>query len=126
LRDDIPALLGASDVFVLSSDYEGNPLAVMEAMATGLPVVTTRAGGVPELLCNGCEGLIVGKGDRDALANALTFMAGNENARRVMGGLALKRARSKFDARIMVRAYETLYERLCVRSESMTPLISLA
>ena len=126
LRDDIPALLGASDVFVLSSDYEGNPLAVMEAMAAGLPVVSTKAGGVPELLSNGREGLLVERGDREALGNAMTFMVGNEGERRAMGRLALDRARNKFDARIMVKAYEDLYERLCDRSQAMTPVMSRA
>src|SRR6185312_1185789 len=57
LRDDIPEVLRASDVFVLSSDYEGNPLAVMEAMAAGLPVVSTRVGGVPELVAHGKDGI---------------------------------------------------------------------
>src|SRR5690348_14902442 len=58
LRSDISDVLNAMDVFVLSSDWEGNPLSVMEAMASGLPVVSTAVGGVPDLLANGKEGFL--------------------------------------------------------------------
>jgi glycosyltransferase involved in cell wall biosynthesis len=55
-RADVPDILRASDVFVLSSDYEGNPLSVLEAMAAGLPVISTAVGGVPELVQHGATG----------------------------------------------------------------------
>ncbi|AGW91642.1 hypothetical protein N234_16555 [Ralstonia pickettii DTP0602] len=69
-RRDIPALLNAADLFVLSSDVEGMPLAVGEALACGCPVVATDAAGVAELL--GDAGIIVPRGNADALAKAMS------------------------------------------------------
>jgi glycosyltransferase involved in cell wall biosynthesis len=112
LRSDIPEVLGAMDVFVLSSDYEGNPLSVMEAMAAGLPIVSTAAGGVPDLMENGKEGLIVQPGDVDGLSSAMTFLLGNRELRKFLGGAAARRAKEKFDVSTMVQAYEELYESL--------------
>ncbi len=112
LRTEIPDVLGAMDVFVLSSDYEGNPLSVMEAMAAGLPIVSTAAGGVPNLLENGKEGLIVPPGDVDGLSSAMTFLLGNRELRQFLGGAAARRAKEKFDVSKMVQAYEELYESL--------------
>src|SRR5260370_38630398 len=62
LRTDVPEVLGASDIFVLSSDFEGNPLSVMEAMASGLPIVSTAVGGVPDLFEDGKKVLLVQPG----------------------------------------------------------------
>ena len=64
LQDDIPPILASSDALVLSSVRQGNPLAGMEAMAAGLPVVATRVDGVPELIENGRQGLLVHSGDQ--------------------------------------------------------------
>src|SRR6266849_8479294 len=112
LRTDIPDVLGAMDVFVLSSDYEGNPLSVMEAMASGLPIVSTGAGGVPDLFDSGREGLIVKPGDVQGLSNAMTFLLGNRELRQFLGMAAARRAREKFDVSTMVHAYEGLYDKL--------------
>ncbi|HEV2522549.1 MAG TPA: glycosyltransferase [Candidatus Acidoferrales bacterium] len=112
LRTDIPDVLGAMDVFVMSSDYEGNPLSVMEAMASSLPVVSTAAGGVPDLLENGKEGLIVQPGDVQGLSSAMGYFSGNREARLSVGLAAARRARERFDVSQMVHAYEGLYEEL--------------
>jgi glycosyltransferase involved in cell wall biosynthesis len=112
LRTDIPDVLGAMDVFVLSSDFEGNPLSVMEAMAAGLPVASTAAGGVPDLFENGREGLIVQPGDVQGLSNAMTLLSRNRELRQFLGMAAARRAREKFDVSAMVHAYEELYETL--------------
>ena len=119
LRTEIPDVLGAMDVFVLSSDYEGNPLSVMEAMAAGLPIVSTAAGGVPNLLENGKEGLIVQPGDVDGLSSAMTFLSGNRELRQFLGGAAARRAKEKFDVSKMVQAYEELYESLVNQEQGL-------
>jgi glycosyltransferase involved in cell wall biosynthesis len=112
IRTDVPDILGALDVFVLSSDYEGNPLSVIEAMAAGLPTVSTAAGGVPELIDNGKEGFIVQPGDMNGLADSMVFLLNAQEVRRSMGAAAAYRAKEKFDVSVMVKAYEELYSTL--------------
>lgn len=121
LRTDIPDVLGASDIFVLSSNYEGNPLSVIEAMAAGLPIVSTAAGGVPELLQNGKEGFIVQPGNADGLSEAMVTLLNDSNLRRTMGVAAAVRAKAKFDVSAMVRAYEELYDEVGASSRSWGP-----
>src|SRR3972149_637906 len=70
-RQDIPLLLKGFDVYALPSIAEGISNTILEAMATGLPVVATRTGGNPELVENGVSGTLVPVGDRPALADAL-------------------------------------------------------
>jgi glycosyltransferase involved in cell wall biosynthesis len=117
-RTDIADVLGAMDVFVLSSDYEGTPLSVVEAMASGLPIVSTAAGGVPELVKCGKEGLIVPLGDVRGLSDFMTFLFKEREARRAMGMAAARRAREDFDVSAMVQAYEDLYVNLLDHSHS--------
>ena len=112
LRTDIPDVLGATDVFVLSSDYEGNPLSVMEAMAAGLPIVSTAAGGVPDLFENGKEGYLVQPGDLKGLSDSMEALLRNREARQSLGMAAAQRARKNYDVSTMVQAYEEVYESL--------------
>jgi glycosyltransferase involved in cell wall biosynthesis len=119
LRTDIPDVLGAMDVFVLSSDFEGNPLCVMEAMASGLPVVSTSVGGVPALLKSGKHGLLVPPGDSQSLSKAMSLLLQNHEARKLWGRAAARHATEKFDVSNMVRAYEKVYEQIL---ESGSPL----
>jgi glycosyltransferase involved in cell wall biosynthesis len=117
-REDVPELLGACDVFVLASLWEGNPLSVMEAMAAGLPVVATSAGGVPELVDSGTHGIIVPPGELPGLARAMVHMANDLSLRQSMGAAAAAYARNKFDDRQMVEAYESLYNQFLSRVAS--------
>jgi glycosyltransferase involved in cell wall biosynthesis len=110
LRSDIPEVLGAMDVFVLSSDYEGNPLSVLEAMASGLPIVSTAVGGVPNLFEAGKEGFLVPSGDLHGLAKSMNSLLKYEAVRQSMGVAAARHARESFDVSNMVRAYEEVYE----------------
>jgi len=118
LRRDIPDVLGAADIFALGSDYEGNPLSVIEAMAAGLPIISTAVGGVPELLQNGKEGLIVQPGDAEQLSEAMMTLLRDCDLRRAMGAAAATRAKEKFDVSAMVRAYEELYEGISAPSRN--------
>ena len=119
LRSDIPEVLGAMDVFVLSSNYEGSPLSVIEAMASGLPIISTAVGGVPDLYDSGREGFIVQPRDVQGLSEAMVFLLGNREARQSMGMAGARRARKKFDVSTMVQAYERLYESLVHPSQHM-------
>ncbi|MDW8106406.1 MAG: glycosyltransferase [Armatimonadota bacterium] len=110
VRADIPEVLNASDIFVLSSRWEGNPMSVMEAMAAGLPVVATAVGGVPELVEEGITGLLVPSEDIAALTQALQRLVDDPDLRATMGSHARRIAQERFDARVMTRAYEALYE----------------
>lgn len=118
LRMDIPEVLGAADVFALGSDYEGNPLSVIEAMAAGLPIVSTAAGGVPELLQNGNQGFIVQPGHAEQLSEAMVTVLKNPELRQTMGAAAAARAKEKFDVSAMVRAYEELYDEVSSSSKA--------
>jgi glycosyltransferase involved in cell wall biosynthesis len=109
-RLDIPQWLGASDVFVLSSDWEGNPLSVMEAMAAGLPVVSTSVGGVPELVEPGQHGFLVPPGDSQGLTAAMRRFLENPELMRVMGDTACAHAVKAFRVERMVHNYARLYE----------------
>jgi glycosyltransferase involved in cell wall biosynthesis len=117
LRSDIPEILNAADVFVLSSDYEGNPLSVMEAMAAGKPTICTAVGGVPELVEGGC-GLLVPPRDAQALSKAMSYMLESPQVRQSMGEASARRAVERFDLRVMTEAYEELYKELIAKGWS--------
>jgi len=118
LRRDIPDVLGAADIFALGSDYEGNPLSVIEAMAAGLPIVSTAAGGVPELLQNGKQGFIVQPGHGEELSEAMVILLKDRDLRRTMGAAAAARAKENFDVSAMVKAYEDLYDERSAPSQT--------
>lgn len=111
-RMDIPDVLGACDLFTLSSDYEGNPLTVMEAMAAGLPVAATAVGGVPQLVEEGVTGLLCPPDDLAALSRAYETLAGDAALRARMGKAAQEQALARFDVSAMASAYAGLYSDL--------------
>jgi glycosyltransferase involved in cell wall biosynthesis len=111
-RADVPDVLAALDVAVSSSSFEGSPLAVMEFMESALPIVATRVGGVPDLIDDGVQGLLVEPGDAEGLGAAVRRMLADREAARAMGERARDRRRAEFDVDLMVRRFESLYERL--------------
>ncbi len=115
-RADVPQILGAADIFVLASKNEGNPLAVMEAMAAGLPVVATAVGGVPELIVDQKSGLLVMPGDCDGLGVAMLRLFRNAPMRRAMAACATRQAFQTFSASRMAAVYMELYERILAAS----------
>lgn len=111
-RDDIPDLLSAADVAVLSSRLEGLGTALMDAMACRLPVVATAAGGIPELIRDGEDGLLVPPRAPEAFAAALGRILGDPALRRRLGEAADATARRRFHAAAMVDAYIDLYDQV--------------
>jgi len=120
VRSDIPDILNAADAFVLSSDWEGNPLSVMEAMAAGKPVICTDVGGVPELIDDGECGLLVPPRDPKALAKAMNHLLENSSAGLSMGRASARRAvEQRFDLSAMTEAYEDLYRTILGRTHTL-------
>jgi glycosyltransferase involved in cell wall biosynthesis len=96
-RDDVPELLAAADVFVTASRWEGLPVAVLEAMAAGLPVVATAVGDVPNVLAEGA-GVTVPPRDPAALAAAVCALLETPEERARVAAAAIARVRSRYSA----------------------------
>jgi glycosyltransferase involved in cell wall biosynthesis len=113
-RNDVQALLPAFDVFALSSLFEGLSIALVEAMAAGLPCVATAVGGVSEVLQNGVQGRLVPPRSARALGGALAELAASPQLRAQMSAQALERARM-FDIHEAVNQIEDLYDDVLAR-----------
>lgn len=113
---DIPALMNAADAYLLSSDVEGLPMALLEAAASGLPAVATDVGGVPEIIADGVSGQITAAGDVSAFADAmLRIVSAPPEERARMGVAARQHVREKFEIHGVVRQWIELYEELLGR-----------
>lgn len=112
IRRDVPALLAASDVFVMSSLWEGLGLVFLEAMACGIPVLSTRVSAVPEVVVEGETGLLVPPSDPDALAAAMRELALDPEGRRRMGAAGRARVRAVFGLERMVEETLAVYREL--------------
>jgi glycosyltransferase involved in cell wall biosynthesis len=110
-RPDAVRVLAGCDVFVLASRREGFPVALMEALGLGLPVVATTVGGVPEAVTSGCEGWLVPPARADLLADAILRLVGDDQTRRRMAQSALA-AGARYDMVPSARRIESLYREL--------------
>lgn len=110
-RTDVPDLLGAFDVFCLSSLYEGTPLALFEAMASGKAIVSTAVDGCREVITDGVDGLLVPPADPTALAAALERVLVEPGRREALGQQALEASRA-YDVRACVLQMQQLYDEL--------------
>jgi len=118
-RNDVPDLLAAADVFLMSSISEGIPLTVIEAMAARRPVVSTAVGGLPEMIEHGVTGFLAPPGDDAALASALIELYRQPDLRELMAEVAALRAAEKFSLDGMLGRYRSVYcEILGIRQES--------
>lgn len=108
-RPDARAMLGAADVAVLSSAWEGLPLVALEAFAAGVPLVATGARGVRELVTDGSTGLLVAPGDHRALGAAIERVLGDDGLRRRLAAAASDIA-ARHSEQAMADEYRTIYE----------------
>ena len=104
------------DVLVQPSRADNFPLAVLEAMAAGVPVVATRVGGIPELVLDGETGLLVEPESPTALAEALDGLAASPERRRGLGRRGRERAGEEFSPELTARRTVALYRDLCASS----------
>lgn len=111
-RSDVPQLLKASSCLALTSDWEGMPNVVLEAMASGRPVVATDVEGVSEVVSSGVHGLLVPRGSVDSFVGALEQLLDDPDAAERLGIAAQQHVSSCFTWDEMARRYEQLYEEL--------------
>jgi len=108
-------VLNALDIFVLSSNIEGLPLVIPEAMATALPVVSTRVGGIPSVIDEGDTGFLVPAGAEGELRDRIARLLADAGARRSFGDRARASAIGRFSAERMQDDYLKLYETVLER-----------
>jgi glycosyltransferase involved in cell wall biosynthesis len=110
-RPDVPALLASSDLFVLPSLWEGLPMALLEAMASMLPVVATDVAGSRQVVVDGESGLLVPPGDAGALASAIRLLLADPVLAGTMGTAARERVVSSFSGAAQAARHAELYAR---------------
>ena len=114
-QEQMEEILAISDLFLLTSDYESFGLAALEAMAAGVPVISSDAGGLPEININGVTGFMSSIGDVKSMsANAIDLLS-NEEKLNIFKSNAAKQA-VKFDVHKIVPQYEALYERVLMKN----------
>ena len=115
MRRDIPELLGASDVVLLTSVSEGIPLTLIEGMAASLPVVATDVGGVREIVVPGETGVLAAACDDSSLAAAILLLASDQSLRKELGKSGRRRAEELFSEQRMHAEYEKLYREMVTK-----------
>lgn len=115
LRSDVPQILPAFDLFVLPSLSEALGIAAIEALASGVPVVASRVGGVPEVVIHGETGMLVSSGDTVQLAQAISRVAANPDEARQWAERGQKRVRRMFDVNRLADAQAGLYQHFLER-----------
>lgn len=111
-RNDLDSWMPNADLFVLPSFTEGLPNVLLEAHASGVPVVATAVGGTPELVVDSETGILVSPGDRPALAAGITRLLCDDSQRHQMGQAARNRVREQFTFNVQARGYLDLFDEL--------------
>ena len=125
-RFDIPKILAESDIFVLPSRWEGLPLTIIEAMMSGLPVVATRVGGIPELVDDGVNGYLVPSRDVNALAKAIRKLVSDVELRERMGKAGREKAIEKFTLDKMLSKIAQVYEDVLIKRKKIPQYVKNA
>jgi sugar transferase (PEP-CTERM/EpsH1 system associated) len=118
-RTDIADILRSLDIFCMPSLAEGTPGSALEAMASGLPVVGTRVGGLPEVVDDGVTGMLVPPDDAPAMAAALARYAADPGVARLHGVAGRERILNRYNMPAMVAAYQSMYDTLCDRKTNL-------
>ncbi len=118
VRSDVPDILRAIDLFTLTSVSEAASLTLLEAMASGLPVVVTAVGGNPEIVRHEKEGLLVPRGDPQAAATAFLRLLDDPAGAAVVGKAGRARVEERYQLSRTIDRYLELYRRLCPRHRS--------
>jgi len=111
-RDDVAAVMARADVVVLTSYSEGMPMVVLEAMCLKKPVIATRVGGIPEVLRDGVDGILVEPGDHEAFARAIAKLA-DTKLRERMGEDGFERVKACFEIKTTARRFVEAVSRIC-------------
>jgi N-acetyl-alpha-D-glucosaminyl L-malate synthase BshA len=119
VRHDVPEILAAADLFAMSSLSEAASITLLEAMATGTPVVVTNVGGNPEIVRDGVDGLLTPRGDSAAMANAMIGLLENGDRARSLGRQAARRVRDAYRLERTLDRYYRLYQDVTRRDSRM-------
>lgn len=112
IKSNMQEIMCSSDVFLLNSTLEGMPLVLLEAMSCGLPVITTPAGGIPELVRPGKDGIVTKGFDSEEFAQAVIEMLDDDSLRSKIGQAGRTRVEESFSADKIVRKYEAVFEKV--------------
>ena len=104
--------LRSSDIFVLPTFSEGLPISLLEAMAAGLPIISTPVGAIPEVIDEGKNGFLIQPGDYEALAEKIVILAKDHKARQEMGKNNLVKIMEQYDQSIIIRKLSNVYSQL--------------
>lgn len=125
-RNDVRRLLATADAFLLTSVSEGIPVTIIEAMAAGVPVVSTAVGGITEIIEDGVTGLLAPARDSDRLATALARLAADRELCRRLSQAARLRAETQFSEQQMVESYAALYDSMLAGLPAAAPRLLAA
>jgi glycosyltransferase involved in cell wall biosynthesis len=117
-RENMPGIYASFDLMVSASRQEGLPMAILEGMASGLPLIATSVGQVPDVVVDGQSGVLVPPKDIDALAAAIISLLEDPSRRRLLGVAARKRIKENFSADRMAADYMSLYKNAASQIEA--------
>lgn len=120
--ESVGQLLEESSIFVLSSQYEGLPLSILEAMSKGLPIIASDVGGVSELVIHGENGFLFPAGNVKVLSEYISLLSSDVSLRRKMGDASLRVYKEKFQGNQMVEATMSVYDRVLEEFEARRSL----
>jgi glycosyltransferase involved in cell wall biosynthesis len=121
-RTDVAELLAESDIFVLSTKWEGLPVSILEAMRAGLPIVATDVGGVAEMVKDGEQGFLTRRGDAEQLRDRIQCLVDSPTLRAKMGASARAKFAADFQMETCIRKHVALYRRCLAKAHKEAAL----